>query len=283
MNCKEANEISIADFLLTQGIEPKKVYGNNYWYLSPLRDERTPSFKVDANLNRWYDHGMGVGGKLVDLGIRLYEITVAEFLAKLEKERPSKSFPFHKPLDEYQKPIVKKIKRLENRALLEYLSERKIEISVAQIFCSEVYFSLRSKNYFAICFKNDLNGYEVRNKFFKGSLGAKSVTTFVNESSNTFAIFEGFLDFLTAYQLGIISGFSYIILNSVNQIRNAITQLDQYKPEHVLSFFDNDNAGKKCLHLLKDFFPNTVDHSYRYTGFKDFNELIMSQKTKYNG
>ncbi len=282
MNCREANEIPIADFLFMKGIEPKKVHGNNYWYLSPLRDERTPSFKVDVSLNRWYDHGIGVGGKLVDLGIRQYEITVAEFLNKLREERP-KSFFFHKPVSEYQKPIVKKIKRLENRALLDYLSERRIEIATARIFCSEVYFSLRDKNYFSICFKNDLDGYEVRNKFFKGSLGAKSITTFVNESSHTFALFEGFIDFLTAYQLGLLSGFSFIILNSVNQIGNAITKLNKHKPEHVLSYFDNDSAGKKCFQQLKDSFPNAVNCAHQYSGFKDFNELIMSQKTKYNG
>ena len=32
-----------------------------YWYLSPLRKEVTPSFKVNDRLNEWYDFGEATG------------------------------------------------------------------------------------------------------------------------------------------------------------------------------------------------------------------------------
>ena len=67
----QINRFPIVDYLRGLGIEPVKVRGNDYWYLSPLRAEKQPSFKVNAKLNLWYDFGLGKGGTLYDLGIRL--------------------------------------------------------------------------------------------------------------------------------------------------------------------------------------------------------------------
>lgn len=285
MNCKEANEILITDFLYSIGIEPKRVIGNNYWYSSPLRDEKVPSFKVDVSINRWYDHGMGIGGKLVDLGVRISQITVTEFLDRLNACKPTKSFSFHKPQPEAVKPVIKKIKALENKALLNYLIERGIYSTfLAEFFCIEVYYDIADKHYFAIGFKNDLGGYEVRNKYFKGSIGPKGITTIKKDRTNSFALFEGFFDFLSAFQQGgIVTDFSFIILHSVNQIDYAIAELKKYNPDYILSYFDNDEAGKKCFQNLKIAYPNAIDRSHHYEGYKDFNEMIMQTKTKNHG
>ena len=42
-----SNRISIRDFLAWRGIQPKYERNGYGMYLSPLREERTPSFKVD--------------------------------------------------------------------------------------------------------------------------------------------------------------------------------------------------------------------------------------------
>ena len=84
MSLEEINRQDIVDYLATLGIEPKKVNGQNYWYLSPLpgRNEKTPSFKVNRKLNRWWDFGTGEGSTLIDFGIRYYNCTIHEFLEK---------------------------------------------------------------------------------------------------------------------------------------------------------------------------------------------------------
>lgn len=41
------------------GFQPTKIPGNSYWYHSPMHDEKTPSFKVNHNINRWYDFAEG--------------------------------------------------------------------------------------------------------------------------------------------------------------------------------------------------------------------------------
>ena len=59
MNCAEANQIDMVDYLYSVGYLPQKINGNSYWYLSPLRSEKPASFKVNRAKNVWYDHGIG--------------------------------------------------------------------------------------------------------------------------------------------------------------------------------------------------------------------------------
>jgi hypothetical protein len=59
MNSKEAKALSLPEFLARLGYQPARVRGHDVWYTSPLRpSERTPSFKIDAERNIWYDHGL---------------------------------------------------------------------------------------------------------------------------------------------------------------------------------------------------------------------------------
>ena len=50
-----SDNMAITEFLQEHGHQPTSVKGNNWWYLSPLRNELTASFKVDVNKNVWYD------------------------------------------------------------------------------------------------------------------------------------------------------------------------------------------------------------------------------------
>lgn len=286
MNCREANEILITDFLYAHGIEPKRMSGNNYWYLSPIREEKTPSFKVDITINRWYDHGMGVGGKLVDLGIRLFEVDVNEFLSRLDSTKINDSFSFQAQPSNKVEPLIKKVKELENKALLDYLQERAVNIDVARRYCKEVYYSIGDRNYFAIGFANDIGGYEIRNKYFKGCIGPKGISTIMqpydqNRSCKVISLFEGFIDFLTAINDdGVISESSYIVLNSVNQIHSAVAGLYSIEPARIMAYFDNDEAGANCFNTLKISYPGAINMSHEYAPFKDVNEAFVYLKSK---
>mgnify|MGYP001509848059 CR=1 FL=1 len=63
----DLKNISIRQFLARRGILPKYERNGYGMYLSPLREERTPSFKVDYVQNLWYDFGLGEGGTLLTL------------------------------------------------------------------------------------------------------------------------------------------------------------------------------------------------------------------------
>ena len=64
MNCEQANQVDLVDYLNSLGYQPQKIRGADYWYFSPFRDEKEPSFKINRNKNVWYDHGPGKGGKV---------------------------------------------------------------------------------------------------------------------------------------------------------------------------------------------------------------------------
>ena len=55
MQLHDIKQVSIVDYLAQAGYKPKLTKGVNYWYCSPLRSELTPSFKVNAERNQWYD------------------------------------------------------------------------------------------------------------------------------------------------------------------------------------------------------------------------------------
>ncbi len=51
MNCEEANQIDLVDYLYSLGYHPQKIRNYDHWYLSPLREEKEASFKVNRQKN----------------------------------------------------------------------------------------------------------------------------------------------------------------------------------------------------------------------------------------
>jgi hypothetical protein len=46
----EAKQIDLVDYLAALGHYPKKVHNKDYCYLSPFREEKTPSFKINRSM-----------------------------------------------------------------------------------------------------------------------------------------------------------------------------------------------------------------------------------------
>ena len=59
MNIQEAKTIRLTDYLQSLGYSPIKQQGKSLWYKSPFREETEASFKVNTELNQWYDFGTG--------------------------------------------------------------------------------------------------------------------------------------------------------------------------------------------------------------------------------
>ena len=98
--CADAKQFDLVDYLASLGHEPQKVRNQDYWYLSPFREEKTPSFKINRRFNVWYDHGTGKGGDLIDFGTQYHKCSVSELLARLSEYQAranpffSTAFPF---------------------------------------------------------------------------------------------------------------------------------------------------------------------------------------------
>ena len=80
----DLKNIGIRQFLAWRGILPKYERNGYGMYLSPLREERTPSFKVDYVQNLWYDFGLREGGTLLTLMMRLERCDSREAVRRLQ-------------------------------------------------------------------------------------------------------------------------------------------------------------------------------------------------------
>ena len=82
-NIQQIKQISIRAYLAEQGLHPAKDNLRYGLYLSPLREEHSPSFKVDYMQNLWYDFGLGTGGSIIDLIMRLEQCDAGEAMRRL--------------------------------------------------------------------------------------------------------------------------------------------------------------------------------------------------------
>lgn len=278
LSCEEANNLDMVDYFSKLGWEPKRISGHQFWYLSPFRNERTASFKINRNINCWYDFGEGKGGTMVDYGIRYFKCSVYEFLQKLflSPADHSPTQPSHLKKAAPEPFIeVKDVKAIASLSLKNYLKERKIDVEIARTFCREVSFTMNGKNYFAIGFQNNSGGYELRNSFFKGSTHPKDITLIQN-GSQKLSCFEGFFDFLsfkTIMQKTECVTEDYCILNSLSFLDKSKQLHSQYQSSHI--FFDHDKRGIQATQELIQSANNAVDESGLYKTSKDLNEWLM--------
>ena len=89
MTIEEAKNIKLEDYLHSLGYNPVKRQGMNLWYKSPFREETDASFKVNTEINKWYDFGLGKGGNILTLASVLYcSESVPYLLRQIEEQAP---------------------------------------------------------------------------------------------------------------------------------------------------------------------------------------------------
>ena len=279
---KEAKQIDLVEYLSTLGFKPARIRGNDYWYLSPLRDEKTPSFKVDRKINCWYDHGIGKGGNLVDFGMVYFNCSSAEFLQKLN----GKSF-LHQPVKIVSTKVIKENKLtilgdfiLSSAHLINYLAKRKISYSIADKYCREVRYQMNGKVYYGIGFKTDSDRFEIRNPFLKSASSPKSITSFKN-GCNDVAVFEGFFDFLSYKVLeekNSLPKIDFIVLNSLSFFEKSRAAMENYNQAKL--YLDNDKAGQNCSRLAMSLSDKYKDESGLYKNHKDLNDWLVNHDLK---
>lgn len=289
MNIKEIKQIKLQDFLAAIGCKPVKQYGVDLMYLSPLRAEKHASFKVNTELNKWYDFGIGRGGNIIALAGLLYNSSDVSYLIhQIERNAPSSvsgSLPTVKPITPQNSFEHLQVLPITHPALIKYLEERCIDIETARTVCKELHFDTRGKHYFGIGFPNIAGGYEIRNPFFKGCIAPKDISHFyAEELKNVCFVFEGFMDFLSFMTLKKkenpqntgLKQQDYMVLNSVTNIHKAKGSLLRY--ENVQCFLDNDETGRNAyLQLSKELGKPVTDASTLYNGYKDLNEYLCAE------
>ena len=286
MNINDIKQIKLQDFLAAIGCKPVKQYGVNLMYLSPLRAEKHASFKVNTELNKWYDFGIGRGGNIIALAELFYNSSDVSYLIhQIERNAHSSvsgSLPTVKPITPQNSFEHLQVLPITHPALIKYLEERCIDVETARTVCKELHFDTRGKHYFGIGFPNITGGYEIRNPFFKGCIAPKDISHFyAEEPKKVCLVFEGFMDFLSFMTLrgkenDGLKRQDYLVLNSVTNIHKAAKRLSRY--DSVQCFLDNDEAGRNAyLQLSKELGKPVTDASTLYNGFKDLNEYLCAE------
>lgn len=289
ISCREAKQQDLVTYLAGLGHYPKKVKGDDYWYLSPLREESEPSFKVNRKFNIWYDHGLGKGGNLIDFGVLYYGCTVKELLHRLNDH-----FPFQQPSPEQSFQTVQKTPptddsririmsegAIDSPTLLQYLNTRKISLDIARAHCRQVAFQLYGNQVTAIGFPNRSGGYELRNARFKGSSSPKDIT-YIDNGQSSVSVFEGFFSYLSFHQAHLQKPdtTNFLVLNSLAFLEKSRSLMEQNQVIHL--FLDWDRSGQQLTEKALKWDKRYMDQRDLYSGYKDLNEWLMGQYRPFN-
>ena len=287
MTIQDAKQIKLADYLQSLGYTPVKQQGKSLWYKSPLRNETDASFKVNSELNQWYDFGIGKGGNIIALAAELYQSeNVAYLLERIAERTPyirpaSFSFGEQKAYNSSFQGV--QVGELSSPALIDYLRGRGINIELAKRECKELRYEYDGKTYFVVGFPNMTGGYELRNRYFKGCLAPKDITHIRQQGEQRAVcyLFEGFMDYLSFLTIRVNNNpeeprtneQDYMVLNSVTNLSKAEQLLRPYS--RIGCFLDNDQAGQIAYENLKKMFGNRLqDMSHHYKEHKDLNDYL---------
>ena len=250
-----APRIPIREYLAHRGILPRYERNGYGMYLSPLREERTPSFKVNYQKDLWYDFGIGEGGTLPALIMRLERCSRSEAFEHLQHAAEGTvSLLASRICERYAVPTevpnpqpalrILSDAPLRHPALLGYLASRGIVPGIAAAYCREVRYQVRNRCFFAIGFRNDCGGWELRSERFKGSSSPKQITT-IDHQSDKVIVFEGFMDFLSCLSMKHPAplGIDAALLNSVVNLPKALPFLDRHPTIHRS---EERRVGKEC-------------------------------------
>ncbi len=303
MNIEQANTIPILEILSKINLEPSKQSPQDAWFYSPFRNEKTPSFHVNKKYNIWYDFGEAKGGNNIAF-VREYLKSVNENHNTTDALRWIRNMTGQVPIianvtkAEYQatdpfKLVLRNKKEIQHPALIHYLEKRGIPLSIAKQYVEEasVYNLDTQKTFHSLALRNEDAGYELRNPFFKGCIGRKTITFIRGTLPKPpgVNVFEGFMDFLSviAEQNGTPLQDDSIILNSLSCLRKATPYIHNYGYRVGYTWMDNDEAGNKASKSLADYFKSQKMLEYMpmnvmYEPFKDVNEWHVHKLNKQN-
>src|SRR5690606_29683453 len=301
MNCKQANEIPLAQILKAMGCKPLTHHsgGGEEWYENPLREERTASFSVNAKKNLWHDFGTGEGGKVIDLVISYTNSNVKGALEWLDDNlgtvaaKNTQPYPEARNIETKARFEVLKVQRLLNPALLDYVASRGIDPVIARNYLKEIRYldTVKSKEFFGLGSQNLAGGYSIRNKYMKTNIAPMGIVHFQADGYTTdIHVFEGIFDFLTYKTIQdqsdnkeecIILNSTTMAMQAAELIRNDINHANK----QVILWLDNEDAGSKASESVgraTGYFTGlecqVLSANENYKGYNDLNAYWMATK-----
>lgn len=314
MNAKQANRISIRNYLISIGISPVRNNKSSSFYLAPYREEKTPSLKVSHDQNLWVDFGNdNKGGTLIDLVLQLYPgFSISDAIRAIEKSTQS-FFSFHQQeslsesdLNSLQKTAISQKLLANNKQLIAICENRnaKSEIRITDNkiriyrtgdlgnnraitnYLTSRGISLETAKpycrevYYTVSGR-DYFGVGIKNvsgwsirNKYWKGCTAQGYSYFQNGHPNL-AVFEGIFDLLSFIELNRNIQDDFLVLNSLVNLNKAVQLMVKY--QEVKLFLDHDQAGRKTtLRLLNDR-SNSRDCSSFYSSCIDLNDYHLKK------
>lgn len=196
------------------------------------------------------------------------------------RQRPKKEFVIFEG-----KTLIKRVSDLSTPALIRYVESRSIPISLARKLHYTRKTETTESNFYAVGFRNETGGFELRSEKFKGCIGSKDIRFLPGQSSLTngcgvLILFEGFFDFLAflAHKRLTHTPYDTIVLNSTSQLNRALPIISNYNS--IVCYFDNDLAGERAyVKIIEETRITTINASAKYfPNYKDYNDFLCQQK-----
>lgn len=282
------SNLEIVDYLMSKGVKPATINKGYALFHAPYRIDRNPSCIVNRTKNTFYDMATGQRGDIIQLVMLINNCTFKEAINTLNNNTPIPAIHPNKnhSSDKLSEVQISRVRDIESWVLKKYILSRGISSEVAKKYCSEVHYNINGNRYYAIGFKNDKGGFELRNAFYKGCSNKDISTIIENPENNDIIIFEGFFDFLSYKQLYGNKGCNALVLNSVGMLKRAIQKLKQLDVKQVYMCVDNDTTGEKVYTSINEIYGDkTIDLSavYKNHNCKDLNEyLAMTKKLRHH-
>ena len=137
-------------------------------------------------------------------------------------------------------------------------------------------YAINGKEYFAIGFKNDAGGYELRNPYSKLSSSPKDITTIKNNAPKDI-VFEGFMDFLSFVSIHKnepVSNRDFVVLNSVSFFEKARPFMEQHEVIHL--YLDRVSTGHNYSQYALSLSPKYKHESSLYKHHKNINYWVVN-------
>ena len=293
MNSEQAKKIDLPVLMSRLGFQPVKMAkaGKELWYLSPFRNEATPSFHTSHIGGKWIWNDFGdEGGNVIDFVMRLKNLNFKDALGFLRDMYQGPLFdPPAKPKDELfsfqqQSPSGSSDDRqlefieaheIRSPVIFSYLKDRGIPESLARVHLVEVKYrnakqQSRNKPYFAFGMQNQSGGYEIRaasNDYsFKSALIARDVSLIHGREGQgaSVNVFEGMTDFLS---LLVLMGTEKlkgdaIVMHSLSSFQRVVKIVEEGGYNQINTFLDNNPAGQKGTLRFLEVFPGGMVTSY---------------------
>lgn len=282
-----ANSKSLVDLLIKDGFKPF-YKGDKVWFLSPLHNERSPSFCVDRESGKWQDFGLFPSSDPYKSNIDFIElfknVTKSEAIKILLEE----DIELHAPTERDPRPYyeIASVDEITSGTLIRYIKSRRISVEMAKKYCVQLMVKWpRSANpdkpFKLIGFKNNDGGYEVRMEYsfanIKSTLTPNSITTI--KGGNRELIFEGFFNFLSYLTIFGDTDRTVYVLNSAGNFKHVPVLINSEYWGDNGSYYNK--AKRRWVYpgdeLLKNLKGRVDDMRYRYRPFEDLNDYLCKR------